>query len=128
MKEQTLEWVKFAEEDFSAIQQLFIEGKRPPYYVVCFHAQQCVEKYLKAFLVEHEIAFERTHRLTTLLDHALFLHPEWDLHRDALIILTNYATDSRYPGEVHIDRRITQNAVEIALEMRELIRMALSIH
>jgi HEPN domain-containing protein len=28
---------------------------------VCFHAQQCVEKYLKAFLVLEGIDFPKTH-------------------------------------------------------------------
>lgn len=33
---------------------------------VCFHAQQCIEKYLKALLVNHGLVFERTHNLAAL--------------------------------------------------------------
>ena len=127
MKELTREWTRFAEEDYSAVVQLFIEGKNPPYGIVCFHCQQCVEKYMKAFLTEHGIEFEKTHRLTPLLDLCLPIHPEWDLHRDALKVLTNFAVISRYPYEVEVNRKITQNAVDIAIEMREIVRTALGM-
>jgi HEPN domain-containing protein len=127
MNEQTPEWVGKAEEDFSTIEQLFIEGKRPPLAIVCFHAQQCVEKYLKAYLIEKNIEFEKTHSLTILLELALPSVPQWVLHRDALAVLTNFAVISRYPDEIIIDRKITQDAVDIALEMREIIRTELGI-
>ena len=122
MNEQTPEWVRKAEEDFSTIEQLFIEGKRPPLTVVCFHAQQCVEKYLKAYLIEHDIPFEKTHNLTILLELALPILPEWVIHRDAMAVLTNFAILSRYPDEIIINRKIHQDAVDIAIEMREIIR------
>ena len=121
MNDQTPEWVKKAEEDFTTIEQLFIEGKRPPLAVVCFHAQQCVEKYLKAYLIEHSISFEKSHNLTILIDLALPLQAEWNIHRDAMAILTNFAILSRYPDEMFINRKITQDAVDIAIEMREII-------
>jgi HEPN domain-containing protein len=35
---------------------------------VCFHAQQCVEKTLKAMMVAHDLAFERTHNLVALAE------------------------------------------------------------
>jgi len=127
MNEQTPEWVKKAEEDFSTIEQLFIEGKRPPLAIVCFHAQQCVEKYLKSYLIEHNIAFERTHNLATLIDLTLPLKPEWAIHRDAMGVLTNFAILSRYPDEMIIDRKTTQDAVHITIEMREIIRAELNI-
>mgnify|MGYP000307964815 CR=1 FL=1 len=34
---------------------------------ICFHAQQAVEKYLKAFLILHDIDFPRTHDVDYLL-------------------------------------------------------------
>ncbi len=80
MKELTLERDRYAEDDYSAVEQLFITGKNPPYGIVCFHAQQCVEKYLKAFLTEHDLSFERTHNLTILLDLLLPLKGEWNIH------------------------------------------------
>ncbi len=127
MRETTREWVHVAEEDYSAIVQLFVNGKNPPYGVVCFHCQQCVEKYLKAFLTEQEIDFPRTHWLSILLQLMLPIKPEWNIHEDALNVLSNFATETRYPGEFQINRKVTQNAVVIAEEIREIIRVELDI-
>jgi len=35
---------------------------------VCFHAQQCIEKILKAMMVMHGLTFERTHNLVALAE------------------------------------------------------------
>jgi hypothetical protein len=35
---------------------------------ICFHAQQCAEKYMKAFLEEQTIVFHKTHDLVGLMD------------------------------------------------------------
>jgi HEPN domain-containing protein len=40
--------------------------KSPNYDAACFHAQQCVEKYLKARLQEAGIVFTKTHNLIFL--------------------------------------------------------------
>ena len=126
MNDITREWVRKAEEDYSVIEQLFLLGKNPPLGVICFHAQQCIEKYLKALLIEHEIGFPRTHSLVVLIDLILPIKPDWTLHRDALGVLTNYAIVSRYPFEEEIDRKTTQNAVDITLHMRDIIRTELT--
>lgn len=35
---------------------------------IAFHCQQAAEKYLKAFLTWHQVAFSKTHDLQELLD------------------------------------------------------------
>jgi HEPN domain-containing protein len=67
MKPPTAEWVDKAEGDWNAARQLNRVRKDPNYDGVCFHCQQCVEKYLKAKLEEAGIRFPRTHDLTSLL-------------------------------------------------------------
>jgi HEPN domain-containing protein len=44
------EWVKKAEDDLKTAAHTLKLGKTCPTNTVCFHAQQCVEKYLKAYL------------------------------------------------------------------------------
>lgn len=61
MKAQTAEWVEKAEGDWNAARQLDRVRKDPNYDSVCFHCQQCAEKYLKARLVEAALSFARTH-------------------------------------------------------------------
>ncbi|MBY0525833.1 MAG: HEPN domain-containing protein [Gemmataceae bacterium] len=42
--------------------------QRPkPVEAVCFHAQQCVEKYLKAILVYRSIPFPKSHNIRVLM-------------------------------------------------------------
>jgi HEPN domain-containing protein len=70
----------------------------PNYDAVCFHAQQCIEKYLKACLQEENIAFTKTHDLSVLLNLFLPIQPDWERLRPALEALTTFAIEFRYPG------------------------------
>jgi len=64
-----------------------------------FHAQQLVEKSLKAFLSWHDQPFRKTHSLVELGRQCALLHPDLEpLLREAAP-LTEYAWKFRYPGE-----------------------------
>jgi len=66
---------------------------------VVFHAQQAVEKALKAFLSWHDRPFRKTHDLGELGQACLEIDATLsDLVRDAAP-LTEYAWKFRYPGE-----------------------------
>ena len=65
----------------------------------CFHAQQCVEKALKGLLAHRGIAFPRTHVLETLLDLLKSARVDLPLEVDESFVLTQYAVETRYPGE-----------------------------
>ncbi len=56
MKPLTREWVDKAEGDRSTAQRELRVRKSPNFDAVCFHAQQCAEKYLKALLQERAAA------------------------------------------------------------------------
>ena len=74
MKPTTLEWITKAEDDWHVAQMSYRARKHPSYDAAAFHAQQCVEKYLKARLEEATITFGRTHDLLVL--HQLVLSIE----------------------------------------------------
>jgi hypothetical protein len=61
------EWVNKAENDLKAAAQILKLGDECPTDTVCFHAQQCVEKYLKALLVSKGIAFPKIHDVEELV-------------------------------------------------------------
>ena len=64
--------------------------------VVCFHAQQAVEKSLKAVLLSQRIEFERTHDLVSLarlLDEHEAVVP---VEQDRLRLLNPFAVAFRY--------------------------------
>ena len=59
MKKSTREWVKKAEQDYV----LAVQGSRsevPVHDGVCFHCQQCAEKYLKGLMEELGLAVPKT--------------------------------------------------------------------
>jgi HEPN domain-containing protein len=98
MKTVTREWVDKAEADFAAALLLRASRKKHSRDIVCFHLQQCVEKYLKARIEEAGIAFPRTHDLEKLLDLTLAVEPLWAAFRPVLAVISDYAVEVRYPG------------------------------
>ena len=99
MKQLTLEWIEKAEGDFNLLEREIRARKNPNYDAVCFHAQQCAEKYLKGRLIEAGIKFPKTHDLVLLMDLTLPVEPLWEIHRDALSFLSGFGVEFRYPGE-----------------------------
>ena len=67
MKPLTREWVAKAEGDFPSCLRETRAPKNPNHDSACFHAQQCVEKYLKGLLTLVGVDFPRTHDLVALL-------------------------------------------------------------
>lgn len=126
MKPLTREWIDKAEGDWVTANREMRSRKNPNYDAACFHAQQCVEKYMKGILQDQAIAFEKTHNLVYLLGLLLPLFPLWEGLRVALSQLNNYAVTFRYPGE-HADRTIGREAIRLCKEMRTEFRSALGL-
>jgi len=118
-------WVEKAENDLFAAAGLLKLGQKRSLDVACFHAQQCVEKYLKGLLVWRGKPFPRTHDLTALVE---LLPPadRPDLSADEQDRLTRYATITRYPGD-YDPLRLSEarNALKIARRIRRQVRKRL---
>lgn len=121
MKPLTREWVDKAEGDHATALRELRARKSPNYDAACFHAQQCAEKYFKAFLQEHDIEFGKTHNLMVLLDKAIRVIPLLELLRQTLQVLTVFAVDYRYPGET-ADKQMAAEAVSLCKEVRGKFR------
>jgi HEPN domain-containing protein len=65
----------------------------------CFHAQQCTEKALKAYLSQLSIPFPRTHAIEVLLDLLKANGVLVSKIVDDAFTLSQYAVQTRYPGE-----------------------------
>ena len=61
-------WIAKAEADYEAAKTLVRSRKKGLPDVVCYHCQQSVEKYLKAYLTFRRVQFPKTHDLEKLLD------------------------------------------------------------
>jgi HEPN domain-containing protein len=126
MKQITQEWVDKAEGDFATAQRELQVQEMPNYDAVCFHSQQCVEKYLKACLQEENIAFNRIHDLSRLLDLLLPVEPRWETLRPTLEVLTAYAVEFRYPG-ISANQELAAQSFEDCVKVRQVIRQYFSL-
>jgi HEPN domain-containing protein len=118
------EWLLKADNDLTNAAHTLKLGVNCPTDTVCFHAQQCVEKYLKAALVLEGIDFPKTHDLETLLS---LIPPESrpDLSDDEQARLTEYATTARYPGWEELSLAAARSAVALARRVRRSVRRGL---
>lgn len=97
MKAITREWLDRAGDDLQAADLLLT---RPDLTnMVAFHAQQTVEKSLKAMLEEYDVASIKTHSLIRLYG-MVQEHMSFPVDQDMLDRLESVYIESRYPGEL----------------------------
>ena len=114
------QWMQKADNDLVNAEHTLLLSDNCPYDTVGFHAQQCVEKCLKAVLVRLQIPFRKTHDLEEL---SLMLPPSCGvpLPVDDFARLTPHATNSRYPDDW---RSPTRGEAEWAVGVARRIRQA----
>ena len=125
MNEVVKEWVDKVESDFLTASREFAADK-PNYDAVCFHAQQCVEKYMKALLIIKGRFAPKTHDLAELAKLVEQAVEQWGWPVEELRLLTRAAVIYRYPGE-SAEREETSAALEICRALRENIKALLEI-
>ncbi len=125
MNPLTLEWAQKAERDYAAI-ALHHGAEDPDFDIICFHAQQCIEKYLKAWLQEANIPIIRSHDLLALLDLIIPTIPSWRAWQSDFLVIAPYAVEFRYPGKSATAEN-AQHAISICTEVRQAIRSELKL-
>ncbi len=125
MNPLTLEWVKKVEEDYNAAKWLQ-QAPNLLHNSICFHAQQCVEKYLKAWLQKANIQAPRTDNLEELLDLIVATLPEWQYWQPDCKIIMAYAGDPRYPRDSRTAED-THHAMHICDAVRRAVRTQLKL-
>ena len=92
-----------------------LEVKDPPTDTVCFHAQQCAEKTLKAYLVSKDEHVERTHSIPRLVELCRQHDESFEQFAHSASELTVYAVAGRYPDDwIDITEEDARSAVEKA--------------
>ena len=116
------QWIGKADNDLKNAEHTLILEDDCPFDTVCFHAQQCAEKYLKALLVSQSLDFPKTHDLRVLIQLVLSKFSVV-LDMAELLKLNRYSIESRYPGDWDpIARSDAEEAVAIAQRVRETVR------
>jgi len=110
-------WIAKAENDLVAAQQILKLDQTCPFEVVCFHAQQSAEKFIKAVLLFRGVSFSKTH---DLVDLSVSLAEKDSKQFDSgdLAQLSAYSVDSRYPSDLIVDRSEAEEAVKIASQVK----------
>jgi HEPN domain-containing protein len=121
LEQQIFKWIEIAEEDLILAKHAFTIEYNVPYRLIGYHAQQCAEKYLKAFLVSKMIDFPYTHSIDALVN---FCPTELDLHTVLAdtFELTNYAVARRYPGfYINLSKEDAEQAVMLAEKVKKVV-------
>ena len=103
-----------------------MQAPDPVWNVVCFLAEQCAEKYLKGFLEEQNIAFQKMHDLVVLLNTSAGLLSALDPLKPQLAHLSTFGIAARYPG-VQADQQAATSAMTIGEEVRKVVRSSLGL-
>ncbi|MEW6490671.1 MAG: HEPN domain-containing protein [Thermodesulfobacteriota bacterium] len=120
------QWVTFADEDLRLARLALTLSSGLPYRLLAFHAQQCAEKYLKAYLVCAGVDFPYTHNIRRLRE-LCEASAGWIGVLDAADDLSVFATTARYPGEAaEVSREEALRAIALAEQTRNVVRRALA--
>ncbi|MBU0600632.1 HEPN domain-containing protein [bacterium] len=121
-------WFKKADNDLKNA-RIVIEVEDAPIDTVCFHCQQSAEKYLKGFLIYHNIKFEKQHDLDYLIDLCCQIDSSFDSLRDIAENLTPYAVEIRYPTNPFYEYSVEEGreAIKIAEDIMVFVRKKLPV-
>ncbi len=120
------EWKQKAENDLRTA-EIVLLSPNPPTDTICFHAQQCAEKYLKSYLTSKDITIEKTHDLTRVNNICIGIDPDFEELSDKAELLSGYAIEIRYPGDfIECSIGEAEEAVEMAKAFRDFVLRKLS--
>jgi HEPN domain-containing protein len=112
-------WLRKAESDRVAMEASLDAGA---YDAACFHAQQAVEKLLKAFLIHSGLPLIHTHNLATLLEACASVEPAFRSLADVVAPLTPYAVEVRYDDDFWPSAEAAEEARAAARNVRDFLR------
>lgn len=115
-------WFKKAENDLKSAEYLMTMDA-PPFDMICFHAQQCAEKYLKGFLAFYETYFPKTHSIEDLVSLCKEVAPSIETDLMGVEALSNYGVEIRYPDDIYyeIPKDDAVEAIELANKVKTTI-------
>jgi len=121
-RETIKKWILKAENDLKIAKDEMLT-ENPATDAICFHAQQCVEKYLKAYLISKDKETSKTHDILFLIKQCLLIDNEFnyllELNADSL---TSYAVEIRYPDDFYFPSlEEAKEAIEICEKVKQFV-------
>lgn len=122
---QVFKWIEYADEDLRVTEIVFSLSSNVPYRIIAYHSQQCAEKYLKAFLLYHDVDFPYTHNISTLIELCMpFVNLNDKLNTAKE--LSKYAVAVRYPTDyLTLNKKETIRLIKIANKVKTVVRKLL---
>jgi HEPN domain-containing protein len=116
------EWITKAEHDLG-MAELAIANKPEYKDLICFHCQQCAEKYLKAYLICLDVSFKKSHSLIYLMDRLATVEKVPNNLYVTAEILEDYGVEVRYPGDWNLlNAEDIREAHQAAIEIKEFVK------
>jgi HEPN domain-containing protein len=108
-----LNWIKKAESDLKTAKDE-IQTENPATDTICFHSQQCIEKFLR---------FGKTHNIAELIELCKEIDEDFEkLYDIKAESLTPYAVEIRYPDELYFPSlEEAKEAIKIAEEVKSFV-------
>jgi len=130
INDEVRKWLIKAINDYKSAQKLLAQPEEDIITdTVCFHCQQAVEKMLKAFLINHDIEFGRTHSIEYLIKLCSTVDKDFERLYKITEGLTEYAVDVRYPEEFYIPSiEEAKEAFFAATKVKEFVFKKLKIN
>ncbi|CAD5243724.1 MULTISPECIES: HEPN domain-containing protein [Thermococcus] len=114
-----LDWIRKGEDDLR-LAELALENDIPDY--AAFHAQQAVEKFLKAFLLKNNKPLVRTHEIAYLIEKCKEIDPSFEeLYNLGAHYLSDFAVEVRYPGYYPVPKELAEEAIKTAKQVLDFI-------
>lgn len=115
------QWLVKGHKDLQ-VAQVLLEGEFDDYESVAFHAQQAAEKFIKAFLVRHQIEFPKTHNIALLRQLVVQADRAVASQLTPAEVLTPYGVEFRYPGDLApLSRKQGEHALRLAQQVRDMV-------
>ncbi len=115
------EWFKKADHDLDAVNDILSGSGHSDVAGVLL--QQCVEKYLKGYLISKGWKLIKTHDLKQLLDEAVKYNSSFNGFYDLLDRLTGYYFEEKYPfGETEVTSEEIKENLITAKKLINLIK------
>lgn len=122
------EWLAKADEDYLFTEK-HLRDEDSFFAPLCFHCQQAVEKYLKAYIVANGLLFQKIHDLNELCAVCQEKEAAFEDIRDECALLSRYYTDTRYPAvwPIGYTKDDALTAFAATGRIREFIKTTLTI-
>jgi HEPN domain-containing protein len=120
MKEKSIVnvFIKKANSDLKVARREFA-NEDSELEIVCFHLQQFVEKYLKAFLFFKGKEPKKIHNIVFLLNECILCDKEFEKYKDTKIIeLNECGVEIRYDDVNEIEREFIEEILESAIDLK----------